>query len=171
MRKREFLAIVGFVIVFSFFTAEMELGRLGGFFKFNTFSVTGSPWHNAMLKFADIVKAQTKGEIEILVYADAQLGDMTQSLTGMRTGSLDMAYFDCGVASFLKEYQAMQIAWCLYLPFKSKKDASRIMNSPMIFDYIKAPRHQEVGSPDLAIARGQVPEGYQYDQRTHHEAR
>ena len=79
--------------------------------KFNTFSVTGSPWHKAMLKFADIVKNQTKGEIEILVYADAQLGDMTQSLTGMRTGSLDMAYFDCGVASFLKEYQAMQIAW------------------------------------------------------------
>jgi TRAP-type transport system periplasmic protein len=154
MRKRELFAIVGFIIVFSFFTAETGLGATRQL-KFNTFSVTGSPWHNAMLKFAEIVKAQTKGEIEILVYADAQLGDMTQSLTGMRTGSLDMAYFDCGVASFLKEYQAMQIAWCPYL-FKSKKDASHILNSPMIFDYIDSATKKS-GVRIFAIAGDRSP--------------
>jgi hypothetical protein len=36
----------------------------------------------------------------------------------------DMAYFDIGVSSFLKEYKAMQIVWCPYL-FKGKAEATR----------------------------------------------
>ena len=154
MKKQNFLAVVGLVIALSLFLTDVGLGATRQL-KFNTFSVTGSPWHKAMLKFADIVKDQTRGEIEILVYADAQLGDMTQSLTGMRTGSLDMAYFDCGVASFLKEYQAMQIAWYPYL-FKSKKDASRILNSSMIFDYIDSATKKS-GIRIIAIAGDRSP--------------
>ena len=134
MKKTGFLLITGLAVILSLAAMDMASGATRQL-KFNTFSVSGSPWHNAMLKFAEIVKNQTKGEIEILVYADAQLGDMTQSLTGMRTGSIDMAYFDAGVASFLKEYQALQIVWCPYL-FNSKRDADRIMNSPMFSDYI-----------------------------------
>lgn len=154
MKRSNFLLMVGAVMVLTLFAMEMAFGATRQL-KFNTFSVTGSPWHKAMLKFADIVKSQTKGEIEVLVYADAQLGDMTQSLTGMRTGSLDMAYFDCGVASFLKEYQAIQIVWSPYL-FNSKKDASRIMNSPMFFDYIDSAT-KKTGVRIFAIAGDRSP--------------
>lgn len=154
MKRANFLVMVGVTLILSLFAMDMASGATRQL-KFNTFSVTGSPWHKAMLKFADIVKSQTKGEIEILVYADAQLGDMTQSLTGMRTGSLDMAYFDCGVASFQKEYQGMQIAWCPYL-FKSKKDATRILNSPMIFDYIDSATKKS-GIRIFAIAGDRSP--------------
>jgi tripartite ATP-independent transporter DctP family solute receptor len=127
--------------------------------KFNTFSVSGSPWHNAMLKFAELIKKQTNGDIEILVYADAQLGDMSGTLTGLRTGSIDMAYFDVGVSSFLKEYAAMQIVWCPYL-FKSKADATRILNSPMFRDYIdvQAPK---AGIRIFTIAGDRSPRAFQ----------
>jgi len=127
--------------------------------KFNTFSVSGSPWHNAMLKFAELVKKQTNGEIEVLVYADAKLGDMSQTLTGLRTGSLDMAYFDVGVSSFLKEYKAMQIVWCPYL-FKGKADATRILNSPMFREYINA-QAPKAGIRIFTIAGDRSPRAFQ----------
>ncbi len=44
--------------------------------KINTISATESPWHKAMLKFSEIVKSKSKGGIEVLVYADGQLGDI-----------------------------------------------------------------------------------------------
>jgi TRAP-type C4-dicarboxylate transport system substrate-binding protein len=112
-----------------------------------------------MLKFAELIKKQTKGEIEVLVYADAQLGDMSATLTGLRTGSIDMAYFDIGVSSFLKEYKAMQIVWCPYL-FKSKADATRILNSQMFKEYIDA-QAPKAGIRIFTIAGDRSPRAFQ----------
>jgi tripartite ATP-independent transporter DctP family solute receptor len=127
--------------------------------KLASFTVSGSPWHLAMLKFAEIVKDKTNGEIEVLVYPDAQLGDMTQTLNNMRIGSIDMAYFDVGVGSFMKEYKAMQIVWCPYL-FKSKLAARRVMNSKMIYDYIDAATKKS-GVRIFAIAGDRSPRAVQ----------
>ena len=120
-----------------------------------SFSVSGSPWVKAMRRFAKIVNEKTKGEIKVIVYPDAVLGDMTQTLMGLRTGSIDMAHFDVGVASFMKEYKAMQIVWCPYL-FKSKEACRRVMNSKMIWDYIEKATKKS-GVRIFAIAGNRSP--------------
>ncbi len=152
-----FLTMVGIVAMFlaesnPAFAAPRQL-------KFNTFSVSGSPWHNAMLKFAELVKKRTNGDIEVLVYADAKLGDMSQTLTGLRTGSIDMAYFDVGVSSFVKEYKAMQIVWCPYL-FKGKSDATRILNGPLFLDYLDT-QAKKAGFRIFAIAGDRSPRAFE----------
>jgi len=127
--------------------------------KLNTISVTGSPWHKAMLKFSEIIKAKTSGAFEILVYADGQLGNIPQNLTGMQMGTIDMGYFDCGAGSYLKELKAMQIAWCPYL-FKSKAEARRILNSQMIAEYRDAAAKQ-CGVRMFAVAGARSPRAIQ----------
>ncbi|MGQ9652927.1 MAG: TRAP transporter substrate-binding protein [Thermodesulfobacteriota bacterium] len=101
--------------------------------KINTISASDSPWHKAMLRFAEIVKDRTNGGMEVLVYADGQLGDISQTLTGMQMGTIDMGYFGLGSAVFLKAYAPVSVIYVPYL-FKSKEEATRILNSPIFLE-------------------------------------
>jgi tripartite ATP-independent transporter DctP family solute receptor len=111
--------------------------------KINTISATDSPWHKAMLKFAEIVKAKTKGGIEVLVYADGQLGDISQTLTSMQMGTIDMGYFGLGSAIYLKPYSPLSIIYVPYL-FKDKAQAARLLNG-LIFKEIYDKAAKESG--------------------------
>jgi tripartite ATP-independent transporter DctP family solute receptor len=93
-----------------------------------TFSAANSPWADAMKEFSKIVKEKTNNDLEVAVYTDGQLGDMQQLLTGIQLGTIDMAYFDVTVASFLKGGEPLMVSVVPYL-FNSKEDAARIMNS------------------------------------------
>jgi TRAP-type C4-dicarboxylate transport system substrate-binding protein len=101
--------------------------------KINTISATDSPWHKAMLKFGEIVKAKSKGGIEVLIYADGQLGDISQTLTSMQMGTIDMGYFGLGSAVYLKPYSSVSIIYVPYL-FKNKQAATQILNGPVFQD-------------------------------------
>ena len=99
--------------------------------KINTISATGSIWHQAMQKFAAIVKEKTNGDIEVLTFADGQLGNIPETLAGMQLGSIEMGYFGLGSALYLKDKaKAMHVMYVPYL-FNSKEDATRILNSPV----------------------------------------
>lgn len=135
MKRNSLFLMAGLSILLVFSGVDMAFSAPRQL-KMASFTVTGSPWHKAMIEFGKIVKERTNGEIEVLDYPDAQLGDMTQTLSGMRMGSIDMAYFDATVACFMKEYEAMQILIIPYL-FKSKEACRRVMNSKMFSDYIE----------------------------------
>ncbi|MGB9699273.1 MAG: TRAP transporter substrate-binding protein [Thermodesulfobacteriota bacterium] len=47
--------------------------------------------HQGVLKFAELVKAKTNGQLEIVVYPAGQLGNDAQILQGVRMGSIDIA--------------------------------------------------------------------------------
>ncbi len=47
--------------------------------------------HQGVLKFAELVKAKTNGQLEIAVYPAGQLGNDSQILQGARMGSIDIA--------------------------------------------------------------------------------
>lgn len=111
--------------------------------KINTISATNSPWHKAMLKFAEIVKAKSQGKIEVLVYADGQLGDISQTLTAMQMGTIEMGYFGLGSAIYLKPYSPLSIIYVPYL-FKDKSQATRILNSD-VFQSVYEKGAQESG--------------------------
>jgi tripartite ATP-independent transporter DctP family solute receptor len=128
--KRGLLVLLGLAVAFAAWNSSDAAAVQ---MKINTISATGSPWHKAMIRFAEIVKERTNGAIEVLVYADGQLGDISQTLTGMQMGTIDMGYFGLGSAVFLKAYAPVSIIYVPYL-FKSKEEATRILNSPIFLE-------------------------------------
>ena len=117
--------------------------------RMGTFATADSPWGQAMRKFKEGVEGRTDGRIEIAVYTDGQLGDMQQLLTGMQLGTIDMAYFDVTVATFMKGAEALSVAIVPYL-FDSKEDASRIMNSE-VFRHIYDDIAEDTGVRIFAV--------------------
>jgi len=68
----------------------------------------GNPRHEAAVKFAELVKANTKGRIEIQVAHSSQLGDDAAMVTAIRSGTLDMSANSQGaVAAVVPEYSAL----------------------------------------------------------------
>lgn len=96
----------------------------------------GSPWpvtsnlHAGLVKFAEEVEKQSKGEFKVLVYPDSQLGDIQALINGLQTGTVDMTYLAIGNANVLKGGQQLNLAYVPYL-FKSKAAAEQIANSPV----------------------------------------
>lgn len=102
-------------------TKELRLG---------TPFVHGSNLHQGMMKFAEIVNAESKGKYKILVYSDSQIGDIQALLSGMQLGTVDMAYLGIGNGAALKGGGPLNIAYTPYL-FKSKEWADKILNGPI----------------------------------------
>lgn len=92
--------------------------------------VNGSNLHQGMLKFAEIVNAESKGKYKVLVYSDSQIGDIQALLSGMQLGTVDMAYLGIGNGAALKGGGPLNIAYTPYL-FKSKEWAEKILNGPI----------------------------------------
>lgn len=124
-----------------------------------TQSPGNSPWQRAMQKFADVVAAETKGEVKVKVYTDGQLGDLPQLLSGMQLGTQDMAYFALGGAFFLKDAAPLQVAYLPYL-FDSKEGAAKALNSaPMKKLYEEVA--QKTGVRIFAISGARSPRAIQ----------
>ncbi len=136
-RTMVLLAVAAVVVLAAAGVGRAETRQL----KMNTISATGSNWHLAMQKFAAIVKDKTGGQIEVLTYADGQLGNIPQTFAGMQLGNIDMGYFGLGSALYLKEKaQAMHVMYVPYL-FNNKQEAMRILNDPIfgaIYDDLAA---------------------------------
>lgn len=98
--------------------------------RFGTPFVTGSNLHKGMEKLAEVVNAETKGQIKIQVYADSQIGDIQQLIAAMQLGTVDMAYLGTGNAGQLKGCGALNIGYLPYL-FKSKQAAEDVLNGPI----------------------------------------
>ncbi len=141
MNQRLAVSIVAFLVCCGAIAHPSEASPLQ--LKINTISATNSPWHKAMLKFADIVKSKSQGKIEVLVYADGQLGDISKTLTAMQMGTIDMGYFGLGSAIYLKSYSPLAVIYVPYL-FKDKSQATRILNSD-VFQSIYEKGAQESG--------------------------
>ena len=98
--------------------------------KMGTFSASNSPWADAMREFSRLVEERTDGRIEVEIYTDGQLGDMQQLLAGMQLGTIEMAYFDIAVATFLSGAQELKVVITPYL-FETREDAGRVLNSEL----------------------------------------
>lgn len=98
--------------------------------RFGTPFTTGSNLHKGMLKFAEIVEAETKGAIKIQVYPDSQIGDINQLISGMQLGTIDMAFLGVGNGAGLKGGAPLNVAYVPYL-FDSKEHATQVFNGPI----------------------------------------
>ena len=125
-------------------------GAMARDLRFGTPFVNGSNLHRGMEKFAEIVNAESGGRYKILVYTDSQIGDITQLLSGMQLGTIDMAYLGIGNGAGLKGGAPLNIGYTPYL-FKNKEWAEKILNGP-IFDEMFANLARESGVRAFAAA-------------------
>ena len=93
----------------------------------------GSNLHKGMLKFSEELFKETKGRYKFNVYTDSQIGDISQLLTGMQLGTIDMALLGMGNATTLKGGGPLSVAYVPYL-FKSKKGVAEVVNGPLFTD-------------------------------------
>jgi TRAP-type transport system periplasmic protein len=96
--------------------------------KIATIGLTNSPWHKALLRFKEVVEAESKGRYSVAVYTDGQLGDIAQLLSAMQLGTIEFSYFGLSSIAFVKGGEAMNVLYTPYL-FKSGEHAERIVNT------------------------------------------
>ena len=132
--------------------AELSL-RLGGPW------ASGSNLQKGMEKFAEVVGAETQGRIQVKVYADSQLGDIQQLLTGVQLGTVDMAYLAIGNAGQLKGGAPLNVAYVPHL-FKSKRQATEALNGP-IFSEMYEVVAKEAGVRIFAVYGARSPRAVQ----------
>ncbi len=123
--------------------------------RFGTPFVTNSNLHKGMLKFAEVVEKESKGEIKVQVYADSQIGDILQLISGMQLGTVDMAYLGVANAGQLKGGAPLNISYVPYL-YKSKAKATEIMNGP-IFQEMYENLAKQSGLRIFAVAGARSP--------------
>src|SRR5581483_11249775 len=123
--------------MFRFVTAALVAVGLAGVvhgapmtLRFGTPFVTGSNLHKGMEKFAEVVAAESKGNVKVQVYADSQVGDIQQLIAAMQLGTVDMAYLGVGNSGQLKGCGALNVSYLPYL-FKSKRAAEEVLNGPI----------------------------------------
>jgi len=86
--------------------AETKTLRIGNIYNEN------HPTGMAALKFAELVKEKTGGEIEIVHFPSEQLGSEAEMVEGVNIGAIDMTITGTGVAgNFLKEYQIFPLVY------------------------------------------------------------
>lgn len=93
-----------------------------------TISSQGSPWHKAMLRFAEVADRESKGQLKVQVFTDAQLGDISQMYSSMQLGTLEMGYFGLAALTLMKGAEPMNVLFVPYL-FKSAESAEKIANT------------------------------------------
>lgn len=101
--------------------------------KMTTIGLANSPWHKALLRFKEVVEAESKGRYTVAVYTDGALGDIAQLLSAMQLGTVEMSYFGLSSISFVKGGEALNVMYTPYL-FKNPENAERIMNGPEFRD-------------------------------------
>lgn len=87
-----------------------------------------NPRHIASLKFADIVKSKTNGQVEVTVSPSGQLGNDSAQITAVRSGALDITANSQGAfANVVPEYAAFGMPFL----FADLASAWKIMDGPV----------------------------------------
>jgi tripartite ATP-independent transporter DctP family solute receptor len=87
-----------------------------------------SPWHKAMIRFKEIVDAESGGRLQIQIYTDGQLGDINGMMSAMQLGTLEMAYYGLPSVIQLRGSEALNVMYVPYL-FKNAEWAEKILNN------------------------------------------
>lgn len=70
---------------------------------------TNHPTHAAALKFKELVETNSKGQLQVRIYPNSQLGDPKQMFALMQTGDLEMVYGGINTFAWIKGGEAYEI--------------------------------------------------------------
>lgn len=100
-------------------------------------------YHLGALKFAELVKEKTNGQVEVNVFPNSQLGAERQMLEAMQAGTLEMAISSSGpLVGFVPEWSVFDLPYL----FTSYDEAFKVLDGPVGQKFI-----------DLTIKKGIRP--------------
>jgi tripartite ATP-independent transporter DctP family solute receptor len=85
-------------------------------------------FHEASLKFKEIVEEKTKGEVTVTIYPNAKLGDERNLLESLKMGTVDMGIVTGGpVINFLPSFGVLDLPFL----FASAEQAYKVLDGPV----------------------------------------
>lgn len=89
---------------------------------------TDQPYHEAAVKFADMVKERTNGAVEIQIYPNSQLGGQRDLLEGLQLGTVDIVLTSSAVlANFIPKCQVIDLPFI----FRDKEHVYKVLDGPL----------------------------------------
>jgi tripartite ATP-independent transporter DctP family solute receptor len=85
-------------------------------------------FHEAALKFEELVEEQTKGEVTVTIYPNAKLGDERNLLESLKMGTVDMGIITGGpVINFLPSFGVLDLPFL----FSTPEHAYKVLDGPI----------------------------------------
>jgi len=85
-------------------------------------------FHEAALKFKELVEAETKGELTVTIYPNAKLGDERNLLESLKMGTVDMGIITGGpVINFLPSFGVLDLPFL----FSGPEHAYKVLDGPV----------------------------------------
>ncbi|MDR2179720.1 MAG: TRAP transporter substrate-binding protein [Synergistaceae bacterium] len=85
-------------------------------------------FHEAALKFEELVEARTNGEVTVTVYPNAKLGDERNLLESLKMGTVDMGIITGGpVINFLPSFGVLDLPFL----FSTPEHAYKVLDGPV----------------------------------------
>jgi TRAP-type transport system periplasmic protein len=87
-----------------------------------------SPQYKGLQKFKELVERDTKGRLEVQLFANSQLGDDTKMMTALRAGTLEMT---CPSTAPVSGLDKKWMAFDLPFLFPNEEVADKVMDGPL----------------------------------------
>ncbi|MBA3058728.1 MAG: TRAP transporter substrate-binding protein [Gammaproteobacteria bacterium] len=84
-------------------------------------------WHLGALKFAELVDAKTKGEVQVKVFPNSTIGNDRDMAEGLQIGSVDFALIAGVLGNFEPSIQIMELPYL----FKDETHLRKVMYGPI----------------------------------------
>ncbi|MGB9813904.1 MAG: TRAP transporter substrate-binding protein DctP [Thermovenabulum sp.] len=89
---------------------------------------TNQPYHEAAVKFAEMVKERTNGAVEIQIYPNSQLGGQRDLLEGLQLGTVDIVLTSTAVLSnFIPKCQVLDLPFI----FRDREHVYKVVDGPL----------------------------------------
>ncbi len=89
---------------------------------------TDEPYHQAAEKFAELVKKNTGGAVEIQIFPNSLLGGQRELLEGLQLGSVDITLTTAAVlSSFLPKTQVIELPFM----FRDSEHVYKVVDGPL----------------------------------------
>jgi TRAP-type transport system periplasmic protein len=129
MRRRLFPVAVSVVVLAALASASPAEAKT--VLKLAHTQSTASPWHQASMRFAELVAKETNGEVEIQIFPGGQLGGIPQSFDGLKLGTVDFFPIDVALLATSAPGKSLQIMWASYV-FRDQEHARKAFASPAL---------------------------------------
>ena len=118
--------------------------------KFSHFLSEGTPIHKGCVKFAELVAAKSKGEIEVLVFPNAQLANVRETPGALKTGTIDLSFVDYAMLGAFRGGRDFNV-FVAPFAFRDRNHLHAFLKSPvfaeMVGEFNKAKGGFQVFSP------------------------
>lgn len=127
--KKAFRLMLAVAVVSLFFVTTPGLTHAKTVIKLAHVVTTDDVFHSQVLKFKDLVEQRTKGEIEIQLFPNKQLGDKETDLISMvQQGVIGSAIITCGpITSFDPLFGILDLPFL----FTSAEQAYKVLDGPI----------------------------------------